>query len=157
MTHSTTTLAARAPTSGAPAPLSGWPQTILVLAAAYNVIWGLWVVLFPQSFFTLSGMAAPTYPQIWQCLGMVIGLYGIGFFIASRDIVRHWPIVFVGLLGKVLGPMGYLYNLVAGGMPLSGAWMLVTNDLIWWIPFAVILWRVREASLTVPCVQPKDY
>jgi hypothetical protein len=59
-----------------------------------------------DQLFTLVGMDPLTAPGrgIWQCLGMVIGVYGVGYFIASRDPVRHWPIVFVGLLGKIFWP-----------------------------------------------------
>ena len=66
---------------------------------------------------------------------MVIGVYGIGYLIAARSPFQHWAIVFVGLLGKVFGPLGFLNGVASGSLPLSMGWMILTNDLIWWIPF----------------------
>lgn len=98
-------------------------------------------------------MAPPNYPEIWQCLGMVVGVYGIGYAIAAFDPVRHWPIVLVGLLGKLLGPIGFLWYALAGTLPWRGGWLNVTNDLIWWVPFALILrhaWSGTAREVAVP-------
>ncbi len=50
---------------------------VLKLAAAYNIFWEAWVVLFPQHFFELTGMELLNHPMIWQGMGMVIGVYGL--------------------------------------------------------------------------------
>ena len=118
-----------------------WMRTWLFAAAVYNLIWGAWVVLAPDHLFTLVGMDPLTAPGrgIWQCLGMVIGVYGIGYWCASRDPVRHWPIVFVGLLGKIFGPIGFIWTVSRGEIPWAFGVTIPTNDLLWWIPFALIL------------------
>ena len=38
---------------------------------------------------------------------MIVGVYGIGYAIASTDPLRHWPIVLVNSLGKIFGPIGF--------------------------------------------------
>lgn len=86
-------------------------------------------------------MPASDYPEIWQCVGMIVGVYGIGYMIAARNPYKHWPIIFVGLLGKVLGPIGYMNALMANRFTLKAGITNITNDLIWWIPFSVILWK----------------
>jgi hypothetical protein len=128
---------------------------VLVLAGIYNLAWGSWVVFFPSHSFELSGLAKPGvelhYPQLWQCIGMIVGVYGIGYAVAGRAPLRHWPIVLVGLLGKIFGPIGYVYGVIRGETPPE---LIVTNffnDLIWWVPFSIILyrayiWRHQEAS-----------
>ena len=119
----------------------------LILAGVYNVAWGAVVVLFPRAPFGWAGLEPPDrYIEIWQCLGMVVGVYGIGYLIAARDPLRHWPIVLVGLLGKVLGPIGFLNAAVRGDLPWAFGWVNLTNDLIWWAPFGLILWHARTAS-----------
>lgn len=117
-----------------------WMQVSLIIAGFYNLLWGIITVLFPQAFFRLVDMQTPLYPQIWQCVGMIVGVYGIGFLIAARDPLRHWPIVLVALLGKILGSMGFLSAAVQGELPWSWGATILTNDLIWWIPFAGILY-----------------
>ena len=124
-------------------------RTVLWAAAIYNLIWGGWVVLRPADCFVMSGIAPPTYPGIWQCVGMIVGVYGIGYAIAAGDPMRHWPIVLVGWLGKTFGPIGMLFNVMQpadtpGRLPTSWLWLNVTNDLIWWLPFAAILWHAAR-------------
>ena len=124
-------------------------RQVLLVAAVYNIGWGVFVVCFPLTAFRWAGMAPPNYPQLWQCIGMIVGVYGIGYAIAARDPVRYWPIVLVGLLGKVLGPIGFLMAVFRGELPWVAGWMNVTNDLIWWVPFALILqhaWKVECES-----------
>ncbi|MCA9189753.1 MAG: hypothetical protein KDA99_29220, partial [Planctomycetales bacterium] len=66
--------------------------------------------------------------------------YGIGYAIAARDAARHWPIILVGLLGKILGPVGFLQAAWAGHLPWSWGIVNLANDLIWWLPFSAILY-----------------
>jgi hypothetical protein len=122
-----------------------WMVWTLVLAGVYNLAWGAFVVLFPLVPFRWAGMPPPNYPAIWQCLGMVVGVYGVGYLIAAADPLRHWPIVLVGLLGKLLGPAGFLHAALTGALPWTAGLMLLTNDLIWWVPFGLILSRAAKA------------
>jgi hypothetical protein len=126
----------------------GWMTVTLWLAAAYNVAWGTLVVVAPLAPFRWAGMAAPNYPQIWQCVGMIVGVYGVGYAIAARDPLRHWPIVLVGLLGKVLGPIGFALSALQGDLPWIAGWTIVTNDVVWWMPFACILRRAYRVERT---------
>ena len=134
-----------------------WMRRTLQLAAIYNLLWGAWVILRPNDLFHLTGMPLPSYPSIWQCVGMIVGVYGIGYAIASRDPLRHWPITMVGFLGKIFGPIGFLFGLLTlgpndpGYLPPVWGITILTNDLIWWVPFGMILYAAAKAS----CL-PKD-
>lgn len=117
-----------------------WQRLTLVLAGGYNLLWGAAVVAFPDLFFRALELEPPRYPSLWQCIGMIVGVYGVGYLIAARDPWRHWPIVLVGLLGKAFGPIGFLLAASRGELPWGFAWTIITNDLVWWAPFAIILW-----------------
>ena len=123
-----------------------WMSRVLKAAGIYNILWGAWVIFFPQHFFELTGMEALNHPMIWQGMGMVIGLYGLGYWWASHHPVRHWPIVAVGLLGKLFGPIGFVFNYLTGQAPAAFGYTLITNDLIWWIPFGLILLHVHKST-----------
>ncbi len=125
---------------------SKWMSQILVFAGIYNLIWGASVILFPNLFFEISGMPLPLYPMIWQCVGMVVGVYGVGYLAASRNPLIHWPIILVGLLGKVFGPIGFAFYLAEGAFPLTFGMIIIFNDLIWWIPFFLILRRAMQVN-----------
>lgn len=120
-----------------------WMGVTLKLAAVYNVLWGAWVVLFPNHFFELTGMEPLNHPMIWQGMGMVIGVYGLGYWWASYSPIKHWPIVAVGMLGKLFGPLGFVMNYYTEAAPAAFGYTLITNDLIWWVPFTLILRNVH--------------
>ncbi len=124
-----------------------WMKYTLWLAALYNVAFGMWAILFPQAAFQLAGMDAPRYPELWQWLGMAVGIYGLAYFAAGFDPTRHWPVVMAGLTSKVLGPVGFAWAAWKGHLPWNFGWAMVPNDLIWWGPFAAILWQAYTDSL----------
>jgi small multidrug resistance pump len=121
-----------------------WMSFVLYAAGAYNLAWGAIVVCAPLLFFRWAKVAPPNYPEIWQCVGMIVGVYGVGYVIAARDPFRHWAVVLVGFLGKLFGPVGFLLSLRGTTYPRALGWINVTNDLIWLVPFAIILYRARE-------------
>lgn len=116
-----------------------YKSLILKIAGIYNIIWGAWCVLFPNHFFNLIGMEPLNHPMVWQGMGMVIGVYGLGYWWASYNTIRHWPIIAVGFLGKIFGPLGFAMNYFSGKVPFEFIYTLFTNDFIWWIPFFIIL------------------
>ena len=120
-------------------PFTGNIMKTLKLAAIYNLIWGAWVILFPNAMFELLGMEKNNYPEIWQCVGMIVGVYGVGYWIAASDPYRHFPIVLVGFLGKILGPIGFAQALLTNRFPLAFGVIIIFNDLIWWPSFFNLL------------------
>lgn len=124
-------------------------RVTLWLAAIYNFIWGGMAILAPEWTFHMAGMPLPNYPELWQCIGMIVGVYGVGFGLAGFNPLRHWPVVLVGLMGKVFGPIGFLNAALHDRMPWRLGWTIVTNDLIWWVPFSLILIAAYKASLDI--------
>ncbi len=110
-----------------------------VLAGAYNILWGGYAALDPQWFFRLTGLPPLNHPQIFACLGMVVGLYGLLYLEVARAPERGWLLAAVGLLGKILGPLGLAVLIVTGQWPVGTIVLCLTNDLIWWLPFAAYL------------------
>jgi hypothetical protein len=124
-------------------------NSCLIAAGVYNLLWGALTVLRPMWLFDLASIDPPNYPFIWQCVGMIVGVYGVGYLAAASDPVRHWPIVLVGFLGKVFGPIGYADGVLRGEVPPGFGITIPTNDLVWWIPFALILahaWRCHHGA-----------
>jgi hypothetical protein len=52
----------------------------------------------------------------------------------------------VGLLGKVFGPLGVAYGVIEKQTPIEAVATIIPNDLIWWIPFALILLHAYRVS-----------
>ena len=111
-----------------------------IIAGIYNLCWGAYAGIDPQGFFRMAGMAPTPYPQIFACLGMVIGVYGLLYWEVARVPERGWLIAAIGLLGKVLGPIGMVWMVGTGHWPPGALWLCAFNDFIWWIPFGLYLW-----------------
>jgi len=114
-------------------------RIIFGLAATYNAAFGLWATLWPRSFFDCFEIAPPNYPSLWRCLGMVVGLYAILYGYSAWRLDRARPIILVGLMGKVLGPIGWFMVTKSGEWPLRTFPLIVFNDLAWWLPFVLFL------------------
>jgi hypothetical protein len=121
-------------------------RIVFALAGAYNLAWGAYSALDPQWLFRFADMPRSNYPEIFACLGMVVGIYGFLYWEVARVPERGFLIAAVGLLGKVLGPIGLVQLIASGAWPLKSAVLCITNDFIWWIPFALYLRDVRGAS-----------
>lgn len=80
------------------------------------------------------------YPEIYACVGMIVGLYGVVYLEVARRPERGFLLALVGLVGKVLGPIGALMMVMQGKWTYPALVMNVGNDFIWLIPFAIYLW-----------------
>ncbi|WP_206025054.1 hypothetical protein [Micromonospora zingiberis] len=132
-------------------------RATFVAAGAYNIIWGCYTVLDPQWFFRLTRLPLSNSPQIFACLGMVLGLYGLLYLEVARRPEHGWLVAAVGLTGKVLGPLGLAWLIVTGVWPIDTVIMIITNDLIWWLPFSLYLrdaWPDFRASWRRPSGHP---
>ena len=99
-------------------------QRWLYAAAAYNAVWGTAVVVFAG-------------PVAWKCVGMMVACYAPGYWWAAR---RPLPeIVAVGLLGKILGPVGFAWAASTGRLPLQFGFVILFNDALWWPAFVAYL------------------
>jgi hypothetical protein len=124
-------------------------RTAFLAAGLYNLGWGLYAVVDPQWLFRLARMPLSNHPEVFACLGMVIGLYGVLYLEVARVPERNWPVAAVGMAGKVLGPLGFAQLVLSGQWPLRAGIIVLTNDLLWWLPFGLYLhdaWTRRPST-----------
>ena len=121
---------------------------VFIASAIYNTIWGTLVVLFPLAPFRWAGLPDPNYPELWQCIGMIVGVYAIGYAYLAADPIRYAPFLVVALLGKIFGPIGWLIAWHHGRLPGISGLTILTNDLIWWIPYGRFLWMTMGPGST---------
>lgn len=99
-----------------------------------------------STFAGQHATACGTGPRNLAMLGNGVG--GIWTWISRGGARhRHWPIVFVGLFGKVMGPIGFVWTAWQGTIAWKFGANILTNDLIWWIPFGLMLLAARRAWL----------
>lgn len=114
-------------------------QVTFLFAGVYNICWGLFSAIYPNWLFDFAGMPPINYPEIFACLGMVVGLYGIIYLEVARRPENGFLLAAVGLIGKILGPIGLVLLIVKGQWPVASIILCLTNDFIWWIPFGIYL------------------
>ena len=112
-------------------------------AAVYNLVWGAVTILFPRLFWSVVGLPAPDYLPIWQVVGMLVMVYAPAYWWVARYPARHRHLVLIALLGKLLGPAGFVWSAFSGQLTLAFGWTILTNDLVWWPAFALYL---RDAA-----------
>ena len=125
-------------------------------ATAYNLVWGTVVGLDPGLMLGWMGMmpaqqaaSGPLPAILAACIGMFVGVYAIGYLCVALDPERFWPFAFLGLCGKILGPLGWVLHHWLGHLPWHSLWVNVFNDLIWWPAFFGLLltvWREHRAG-----------
>jgi hypothetical protein len=125
-----------------------WMPIALTAAGLYNLAWAAAAIAAPAWSYRLNGLEQPGAvfnPEVWQGLGLTIGLFGLGYLIAAGDPIKHWAVILVGFLGKVIGPLGFLGAALQGRMPWSAAGPILVNDVLWWLPLGLILRRAWRA------------
>ena len=138
-------------------PRRRFHRIAFLAAGVYNIAWGIFSALDPQWPFRFAGMAPLNHPSIFACLAMVIGLYGVLYLEVARVPERGFLLAAVGLAGKVLGPLGLGVLILRGDWPPAAALLCVTNDVIWWLPFALYLkdaWPFFRRDLANPGAFP---
>lgn len=125
-------------------------RTVFVAAGLYNLAWGAWVATSPAALYRTLGVPVPAHPEIAACLGMVIGLYGVMYLDIARVPEHGWITAAVGLAGKLAGPAALVWHIAAGNWPATALWVVVFNDVVWWMPFMRYLrdaWPYCRADL----------
>jgi hypothetical protein len=111
-----------------------WHRRLFIAAGAYNIAWGVYSSIDPQWLFRFARMPLSNTPEIFACLAMVVGLYGFVYFEVARVPERGFVLAAVGLLGKILGPIGLGVLLLRGAWPpraiiLRDAWPYFRREL----------------------------
>jgi hypothetical protein len=127
----------------APIPRRRAHRITFAAAGVYNLAWGAFTMAYPQWLFDLAHMEGANHPEVFATLGMVIGLYGVLYLSVAADTEQGWLIAAVGMTGKTLGPAGLALLLIRGTWPPATIVICLTNDLIWWLPFARYLRDAR--------------
>jgi len=128
--------------SGNPA----WWKHVLVVAAVYNVIAGLSMIVFYHEGYRGLGLDKTSFNLPIQLVGMCVALFGIGYWITSRNPVENRNVLLLGMLSKAIGPLLAIRYIARGELP---AWILIVfffADLIYLLPFWLIYRRCQSIA-----------
>jgi small multidrug resistance pump len=126
-----------------PEPRRTWYRYSFLIAAIYNTIWGVAVILMPGLSLKLAGVSADAVALLfWQCIGMFVMVFAIGYWLCWRDPERYAGFILIALLGKIFGPIGFVYGaFYLDVLPPHLGWTIITNDLLWWPIWMPFVWE----------------
>jgi peroxiredoxin len=118
-----------------------WLKRFFLAAGIYNIAAGGGLLFSPHLFLRWINHHADEHVFVFQLLGGGIILLGGGYLIASSNPYKHWPIILIGFLSKLLVPFVFLFDSIRL-IEFSGAgYIMIFDDLIWILPFAVSLYE----------------
>jgi len=123
-----------------------WWRIVLTIAAIYNVIAGLAMMIFYHEGFRGLGLEKTAFNLPIQLVGMCVVLFGVGYWLVSRNPVENRNVLLLGMLSKLLGPLLAIRYIARGDLPV---WILIVfffADLIYLLPFWLIYSRCRSLA-----------
>ena len=134
-----------------------WMRKLLLAAGIYHILFGLWANLWPRLWFDWLGIEQPNHPMLWRGVGLVMGVFGIALLLAAKNPIQRWSVVAVGLVKFTLGIGGVGIALLERQILPRAFWIMVVDDLIWWVPFTAILWAAVRAHTGVPPTRSEPF
>lgn len=136
-------------------PLDRWMTHLLRFVACYNVLAGVGMFCFYHEGFKMLGVAKPTLNLPIQLVGILVGLFGVGYWMVANAPVENRNILLLGFWSKALGSLLGAYYVFAGKLPPAFFAILVVSDIGYLPPFFLILRRLKkpvrtEAGATSP-------
>lgn len=121
-----------------------WMQYLLIAAGIYNIVWGGIAFIRPDYFLEQLHMHFANDFWISKAIGLLEIIFGIAYIIASRKPFKHWLIIFIGFIVKLVVSVGYMYYMYAELIPQQLIAMVMANDMVWLLPFGLILYQTFE-------------
>ncbi len=123
-----------------------WWRPVLMFAAVYNMLAGFAMLIFYHEGFAGLGLEKTSFNLPIQLVGMCVALFGIGYWIVSRNPVENRNVLLLGMLSKLIGPLLAVRYIMRGDLP---AWILVVfffADWIYLLPFWLIYSRCKKQA-----------
>src|SRR6185437_8495028 len=133
-------------------PLAPWMKLVLRFVACHNVLAGVNMLCFYHESYKAMGVAKPELNLPIQLVGVLVALFGVGYWMVANNPVENRNILLLGFWSKLLGSVLGIYYVVAGKLPPIFLAILFFSDIIYLPPFYVILRRLfrlaaeRDAS-----------
>lgn len=135
-------------TSAAPRekPLLSWMKFVLRFVAVYNVLAGLFMLILRHETYDMIGMPHPEVDFPIQLVGILVALFGVGYYMVAKNPVENRNVLLLGLLSKFCGSCLGTYYVVRGILPVKFVLVYFFADVIYLVPFLLILLRLNRIA-----------
>lgn len=124
-------------------------RVVLLLATAHNLLAGAGMVVFYHEAYKMLGLTKPDLNMPLQLVGILVALFGVGYWFVFRNPVENRNLLLLGLWSKALGSTLGIYYVAVGKLPLAFLPILFFADIIYLLPFYIIWRRLRDAAAAV--------
>lgn len=115
---------------------------LLWFVGGYNLLAGAGMICLYHEGYKLLGMEKPAVNLPVQLVGVLVALFGVGYWLVASNPIENRNILMLGFWSKALGSGLGIYYVVAGKLPPFFLAILLVSDLGYLPPFAVILRRL---------------
>ena len=123
-------------------PLEKWMKFLLRFVAAFNVGAGLFMLIGYHETYKIIGMEKPSISFPIQLVGILVGLFGVGYYLVVKNPIENRAVLMLGFWSKFLGSCLGTYYVVRGQLPLRFVVIYFFADVIYLPPFYLILQRL---------------
>jgi hypothetical protein len=126
-----------------------WMKLVLLLAGCYCFGFATVCIFWPAETFAMSGLIASGHLTLVQIIGILYAVFGCGFFMAAHHPMKHWRIVLLSTIKILLVLVAAIYSWWNSMLTTKLILLLTLDDLLWLIPFLMILWSTLQAHLGI--------
>ena len=127
-------------------PLRPWMTFVLRFAGGFNLLAGASMICFYHEGYKLLGVPRPEVILPVQVMGVLVGLFGVGYLLVAANPVENRNILLLGFLSKAISSVLALAYVVKGRMPVGFAVVVFFSDVIYLPPFYAIMRRLYRAA-----------
>jgi hypothetical protein len=127
-----------------------WMKGLLRFAAGFNICAGLHMLILYHETYKVIGMPKPEVQFPIQLVGLLVALFGVGYYLVARHPLRNRQMLALGWWSKFLGSCLGLGYIVLGKLPPQFFFVFFFADIIYLWPFYVIIRRLNQIAATRP-------
>ncbi len=129
-------------------PLRPWMTFVLRFAGIFNLLVGASMICLYHEGFKLLGVPKPELILPVQLMGILVGLFGVGYLLVAANPVENRNILTLGFLSKAISSAAALcyLDVFGGPMPWWFAVVVLFADVIYLPPFLVIMQHLYRTA-----------
>lgn len=125
-------------------------KRLLWFAGGYNLLAGVGMFCLYHEGFKLLGVEKPSFNLPVQLVGVLVALFGVGYWLVAANPVENRNVLALGFWSKALGSLLGCYYTAVGKLPPWFLAVLFVSDIVYLAPFYVILRRLCALARAAP-------
>ncbi|MBN1590412.1 MAG: hypothetical protein JW888_12935 [Pirellulales bacterium] len=125
-------------------PLLRWMRFVLRFAGTFNLLAGACMIVFYHEGYRMLGVPKPELILPVQIMGILVGLFGVGYHWVAARPVQNRDLLILGWLSKAICSALALAYVVVGVLPWHFAVAVFFADVIYLPPFWIIWRRLKR-------------